>query len=34
MRKITSDPPRMGRLAAFADGRRGGNRNRTRGKTK
>ena len=33
MRKITSDPPRMGRLAAFADGRRGGNRNRTRGKT-
>ena len=34
MRKIASDPPRMGRLAAFADGRRGGNRNRTRGKTK
>ena len=31
MRRITSEPPRMGRLVAFADGRRGGNRNRTRG---
>ncbi|MDE7221335.1 MAG: DEAD/DEAH box helicase [Oscillospiraceae bacterium] len=30
LRKITSDPPRMGRLAAFADGR-GGGRNRRRG---
>ncbi|MBD5169486.1 MAG: DEAD/DEAH box helicase [Oscillibacter sp.] len=28
MRKITSDPPRMGRLAAFADGRSRGNRRR------
>ena len=28
MRKITSDPPRMGRLAAFADGRNRGNRRR------
>ncbi len=34
LRRITSDPPRVGRLAAFADGRRGGSRNRTRGKTK
>lgn len=34
LRKITSDPPRVGRLAAFADGRRGGSRNRTRGKSK
>ncbi len=34
MRRITSEPPRMGRVVAFADGRRGGNRNRTRGKAK
>ena len=34
LRKITSDPPRVGRLAAFADGRRGGSRNRARGKSK
>jgi len=34
MRRITSEPPRMGRLVAFADGRRGGNRSRTRGKAK
>ena len=31
MRRITSEPPRLGRVVAFADGRRGGNRNRTRG---
>jgi len=34
IRRITSEPPRMGRVVAFADGRRGGNRNRTRGKAK
>ncbi|MDE7262938.1 MAG: DEAD/DEAH box helicase [Oscillospiraceae bacterium] len=34
MRPIASEPPRMGRLVAFADGRRGGNRNRSRGKVK
>lgn len=32
LRRITSDPPRVGRVAAFADGRR--NRNRNRGKAK
>ena len=31
MRRISSEPPRMGRLVAFADGRRGGNRSRSRG---
>ncbi len=34
LRRITSEPPRMGRLVAFADGRRGGNRRRSQGKTK
>ncbi len=34
LRRISSDPPRMGRLAAFADGRRSSGRNRSRGKTK
>lgn len=34
LRRITSEPPRMGRLVAFADGRRGGNRRGRQGKTK
>ena len=34
LRRVTSDPPRMGRLAAFADGRRSGGRSRSRGKVK
>ena len=35
LRRVTSEPPRMGRLVAFADGRRsGGSRRRSPGKTK
>ena len=34
LRRVTSEPPRMGRLVAFADGRRGGHRRRSQGTTK
>ena len=35
LRRVTSEPPRMGRLVAFADGRRsGGSRRRSPGQTK